>query len=173
MQFFSKSFVKMWWVFDLDFTLYGQELKKYENKPPEKFYKECRWNPRLNKFLKLLPGRCLLFTNGNDAHADEVIKRMRMKSIFPKRVTRDSYGIMKPNPQVYAKVIEDFKMPGKHIIFFEDTPENLTTAKRFGWITVLIHPSKSMRNRACDFQFSDISSALFYFLRKMGRNVSM
>lgn len=164
----------MWWVFDLDYTLYGDEMKRYENKSQAKFYNECRWNPRLNRFLNHLPGRCLLFTNGNDAHADEVIKRMRMKSIFPRRVTRDTYSpLMKPDPQVYAKVIQDYKMPGQHVIFFEDTPENLTVAKRYGWITVLIHPKQSMRNHACDFHFSDISSALLYFLQQMGLKVTM
>ena len=48
------------------------------------------------------------------------------------------------------------------IVFFEDTAENLITAKSLGWITVLIGNKKPMINDI-DFWFSDINQALNYF----------
>ena len=48
------------------------------------------------------------------------------------------------------------------VVFFEDTAENLVTAKSLGWITVLIGNKRPMVSDV-DFWFADINQALNYF----------
>ena len=55
------------------------------------------------------------------------------------------------------------------VVFFEDSAENLVTAKSLGWITVLIGNKKPMISDV-DFWFTDINQALNYFNNCIAKN---
>ena len=165
----------MIFVFDLDYTLYDKEHRKYEH-DDTLFYSTFKRDGLLNTLLKQLPGKIYMFTNGNDDHAQDLIKKMRIKSIFKKNiVTRDTFGgMMKPDKRVYHLFMKKFNLQNMRpsdIYFFEDTTNNLRAAKHrsLGWSTVLIDPTLRRQPKCCDYKFSNIYRALDYFIRKAKR----
>lgn len=164
----------IWFVFDLDFTLYGKHMHRFENNE-RAFYRNLHWNRHLNVLLKQLKemGQVLLFTNGNDAHAKESLRRMRLKSLFGSNiVTRDTYSAMKPDPYVYYKTHMDKHMTRGPVLFFDDTAENLIAAKSLlGWNTVLIGSSPKGRRAQTyiDYYFPTVEVALESLLRLYAR----
>ena len=84
---------------------------------------------------------------------------------------RDTIPAMKPHFKSYAfmhKIIKymnvsvDSMFRGNEIIFFDDQPINLKTAKIFGWTTVLI--GNAPKQGIIDYQFSNINDALNHFI---------
>ena len=60
-------------------------------------------------------------------------------------------------------------MDSKKKIFFEDTLENLETAKKLGWTTVFINndslsESKINKYNYIDYKFSCVEQALLFFI---------
>tara|TARA_Y100000310_G_C20704089_1_gene833118 strand:+ start:9495 stop:10115 length:621 start_codon:yes stop_codon:yes gene_type:complete len=169
----NKKVLCMAFIFDLDYTLYGPEFRKYEHSE-NLFYSKFKRDGLLNEQLKQLPGKVYLFTNGNDDHALDVIKKMKLKCIFRNHiVTRDTFGgLQKPDKRIYPLVIQKFNLKNlkpQHIYFFEDTPKNLRVAKRLGWTTILIHPSTRRKPSYCDLKFDTIYDALAHFCKKKRR----
>ena len=75
---------------------------------------------------------------------------------------------LKPDPEVYEKAIKKFKVvKNETIYFFEDSVENLITAKEFGWNTILIEPNFSGKKPGfIDYAFKTIEEALLFFVVK-------
>ena len=151
----------LYWIFDVDHTLY--QLPK---NTPFFSYSFLSKDKQLNYLLNILPCKKLLFTNGTKDHGIETVKTLGIKDKFPdsKIVGRDTLGgLLKPDINAFYKFIELMKIKqNDKIVFFEDTAENLITAKSLGWITVLIGTRKPMTSDV-DFWFSDINQALNYF----------
>ena len=151
----------LYWIFDVDHTLY--QLPK---DTPFFSYSFLSPDPQLRHLVNRLPCQKLLFTNGTHEHGILTVKKLGIKDKFPdkKIVGRDTLkGLLKPNINAFHKFIELMKIKqNDKIVFFEDTAENLITAKSLGWITVLIGNKKPMINDI-DFWFSDINQALNYF----------
>jgi len=147
------------WVFDLDLTLYELSGNNFSYKniiKPE--------NLRLN--LKKLPGRKVLFTNGNLEHSIKCINLLNLKKIFHKVLCRELTGF-KPSINSYIKAYHFSKMKlDDRTFFFEDTVVNLEMAKKFNWTTVLIKinpTAEEISNKKVDYHFEDITKALDFF----------
>jgi HAD superfamily hydrolase (TIGR01509 family) len=54
-----------------------------------------------------------------------------------------SLGVAKPDPAIYRRVETLARTAGRHILFFDDRPENLTAAADSGWQTVLVEPQEN------------------------------
>ena len=148
----------LYWVFDLDFTLYQFPYGTSFS------YKKLNNDSQLRYLLRKLPSQRLMFTNGTIFHADTCIETMNLNNCFHNVVARDSIQDLKPNTSAYQKfeVLNNINREDM-CIFFEDTVENLIVAKDRGWITVLIHPTKNPMHQSIDFQFTNIYIALNYF----------
>ena len=149
------------WVFDLDLTLY--ELKggefSYQN-----IIKPIGLRDKIGK----LPGRKIMFTNGNLQHSIACINLLSLRKTFHKVLCRELTGF-KPSINSYIKAyhFSDMKQDEK-TFFFEDTVINLEMAKKFNWITVLIKRNPSTYEKNCkrvDYIFPDITTALNFFLK--------
>ena len=157
------------WLFDLDYTLYSSFDISEKNK--NTYYKSFGKKPLLNKLIKELNGRKYIFSNGNYKHVNDVLTKMKLKSVFNKIATADEYkNELKPCIKCYKYVSHKFKLDHEkdNIYFFEDSLKNLQTAKKLNWITILINPNKNkFKNyKDVDYIFPNIESAIFHFTKK-------
>ena len=158
----------LYWVFDVDHTLY--QLPK---DAPFFSYSFLSQDPQLNYLLSTIPCKKLLFTNGTKGHGITTVEKLNVKEKFPDNciVGRDTLnGLLKPDINAYHEFISlmNIKRNDK-VVFFEDTAENLVTAKSLGWITVLIGRKRPMVTDI-DFWFTDINQALNYFHNCISKN---
>lgn len=145
----------IYWIFDLDNTLYRGDLVNYNQ------LKEAK---NLGKLLSKLPGKKILFTNGTGQHAHACLSRMNLY-LFDKIVYREMIKTLKPDNLAFLRMMNicDIK-PKDKCIFFEDTFINLAVSKRFGWETVYINPV-IINHPYINYSFSDIYVSLKYFLK--------
>lgn len=156
----------VYWIFDLDYTLYS--LSK--NIPFE--YKYLKSNPELKMLLNMLPGKKGIFTNGTRQHAYNSVVKMELQQVFDFIDGRDSLNGLKPDPNVFVEFMRKNKISlNDKVLFFEDTLSNLQFAKRLGWVTIFIQGDTNTavfpRPKGVDFIFTDIEQALHFFNHHM------
>ena len=96
-------------------------------------------NPRLREAIAALPGRRLVFTNGDKRHAERVLARLELDDLFEAtfHIALADY-IPKPHPQTFARMMQAHDVRPFHTAFFEDTERNLKPASELGMTTVLV-----------------------------------
>ena len=108
--------------------------------------------PRLDAALERLPGRKLIFTNGSERHAENVLARLgiarHFEGIFDIRAAR---FIPKPQPECYRLMVERHAIdPGKALMV-EDIHRNLVPAAAIGMTTLWVrednHPDSAILNQ--------------------------
>uniref|UniRef100_A0A6C0EKI4 Pyrimidine 5'-nucleotidase n=1 Tax=viral metagenome TaxID=1070528 RepID=A0A6C0EKI4_9ZZZZ len=156
------------YIFDLDFTLYSKhDIDQTTN---TKYYKSIEPNLFLNKLLSRLNGTKYIFSNGNKSHVDFIVDKMHLKSFFNKIATSDDYPTtIKPHMNAYNYVLKNFNLKKQPTYFFEDTMENLLTAKKLGWKTVFINndglsDKEIQKHKYVDYKFSCVEQALLFFI---------
>ena len=151
----------LYWIFDLDQTLYQLPNNI------EFSYDNLSNDDQLNYLLIMLPSIKLIFTNGTYNHGLTCLNKLNIIEHFNKIVSRDKIKTVKPEYNSYIRFMElnNIKQNDK-CVFFDDLPENLISAKGFGWITVLIN-KKKYTNENIDFWFPNIYIALNFFISKI------
>ncbi len=88
-----------------------------------------------------LPGRRLVFTNGDKAHAERVLKKLELDDLFEAtfHIALADY-IPKPHPQTFARMMAFHDVAPAGTAFFEDSARNLKPAYDLGMTTVLVGP---------------------------------
>jgi len=97
--------------------------------------------PALDIALKRLPGRKVIFTNADLAHAERVLNRLGIRTHFD--AIFDINGadfIPKPDPEVYDVLVKRLSIDPKRAIMVEDIARNLEPAARLGMATVWVKP---------------------------------
>ena len=93
----------------------------------------------LDDALARLPGRKLIFTNGDVAHAERVTERLgvgrHFEAVFD--IAAADY-VPKPEPAAYDALMARHRIAGPGAAMFEDIPRNLEPAKARGMATVWI-----------------------------------
>ena len=149
----------VYWIFDLDNTLYLTENIKYDAISEDK-YLQC--------LIHGLQGKKFVFTNAHPIHSNAVLKRLGIYHLFTEVVDRIRMNGFKPDMTAFRKFMNISKVDQEDpCVFFEDTVQNLMVGKRLGWTTVLVHPSIRQTQRRqypfVDYTFRDIQSALETF----------
>jgi len=96
-------------------------------------------DPQLREYIKALPGRKFIFTNGSKGHAKNVAGHLNLFDLFD-----GSFGIEdvdyvpKPKRSPYIKFCDVFDIDPETAIFFEDSVRNLEVPKHMGMRTVLV-----------------------------------
>jgi putative hydrolase of the HAD superfamily len=96
-------------------------------------------NEALVGALARLPGRKLIFTNGDVAYAGRVLDRLGLGQTF--EAIHDIHATAyrpKPDPLAYAGLCEAFDIVPRESLFVEDMARNLKPAKAIGMTTVWI-----------------------------------
>ena len=98
-------------------------------------------DPALRAAIAALPGRRLVFTNGDRKHAERVLRKLELDDLFEAtfHIALADY-IPKPHPQTFARMIQAHDVDPARTCFFEDSPRNLPPAYALGMTTVLVGP---------------------------------
>jgi putative hydrolase of the HAD superfamily len=99
--------------------------------------RELRPMRALRATLARLPGRKLLYTNGQLEYAVTVLRELRVAHLFDGIVAIE-HGRFRPKPQVhgYRWLLRRYRLDPHRCVMVEDSRENLLTAKRLGLATV-------------------------------------
>jgi len=107
--------------------------------------------PRLKPLLEALPGRRVVFTNGDDAYAERVIDGLGLTGIW--HGMWDIHAMRykpKPEPLAYTGMIEALGIDPERSVFVEDMARNLAPAKALGMQTVWLDLGTEWGDRAKD-----------------------
>jgi putative hydrolase of the HAD superfamily len=98
-------------------------------------------DPELRAAIAALPGRRLVFTNGDRRHAERVLEKLKLDDLFEAtfHIALADY-IPKPHPKTFARMVEAHDVTPATTAFFEDSARNLAPAFALGMITVLVGP---------------------------------
>ncbi len=117
--------------------------------PPEPFLTEVHdvaldslsRDEALRTAIAGLPGRRLVFTNGDARHAERVLRHLELDDLFEDvfHIAAADY-IPKPRPEAFARMVERHDVDPRGAVFFEDSERNLEPAARIGMTTVLVGP---------------------------------
>jgi putative hydrolase of the HAD superfamily len=118
-------------------------------------------DPDLRQALRRLPGRRLVFTNGDARHAGRVLDRLALADQFEAifHIATADY-VPKPHPDTFARMIAAHAIDPGETCFFEDSEKNLAPAAALGMTTVLIGPHADA-STAAFVQFRTDSLAAF------------
>ena len=98
--------------------------------------------PELREGIARLPGRRLVFTNGDDRHAGRVLAHLGLDHLFEDvfHIAAADY-IPKPRPEAFERMIARHGVEPRISAFFEDSERNLEPAAQLGMTTVLVGPA--------------------------------
>ena len=96
-------------------------------------------DPQLREYIKALPGRKFIFTNGSKGHARNVAGHLNLFDLFDGHFgIEDVDYVPKPKRSPYIKFCDVFDIDPETAIFFEDNLRNLEVPKHMGMRTVLV-----------------------------------
>jgi len=96
-------------------------------------------NEALIQALARLPGRKLVFTNGDAPYAEKVLDRLGLGRSF--EAVHDIHATdyrPKPHPDAYQGMCQAYGIDPRESLFVEDMARNLKPAKEIGMVTVWI-----------------------------------
>ena len=96
-------------------------------------------NLQLNKELKKLKGRKIIYTNANMQHALDVLEKIELSNFFDEifDIKMANY-IPKPEITPYRQLIDIFDINVQSAAMFDDIAKNLVPAKNVGFTSVWI-----------------------------------
>ncbi|HMC91062.1 MAG TPA: pyrimidine 5'-nucleotidase [Allosphingosinicella sp.] len=113
-------------------------------------------DPRLLRALDRLPGRKLVFTNGDEAYARRVLEKLGLGNAFDG--LHDIHAmdyVPKPDPGAYARMCERWQIDPARALFVEDMARNLAPARALGMTTVWIDNGSEQAEADADPAFID------------------
>ena len=126
-------------------------------------------DPSLVAAIARLPGRKLVFTNGDEPYARRVLGRLGLADSF--EAVYDIHAtnyVPKPDPVVYAGLCAAYAIDPTRALFVEDMARNLAPAKAIGMTTVWVDNGSEQAPGAArdfiDFTTGDIGGWLHMIL---------
>jgi len=113
-------------------------------------------DPGTVRAIGRLPGRKLVFTNGDADYAGRVLDRLGLTGLFDgiHDIHAMNY-VPKPNPAAYAAMCALHGIEPKTALFVEDMARNLAPAKALGMTTVWIDNGSELGDHEADPAFID------------------
>jgi putative hydrolase of the HAD superfamily len=98
-------------------------------------------DPAVRAGIARLPGRRLVFTNGDERHASRVLRHLGLEDLFEDvfHIAAADY-IPKPRAETFERMVARHEVEPRRAVFFEDSERNLAPAARIGMTTVLVGP---------------------------------
>lgn len=121
--------------------VYGIDPYKYlnyvHNIPLETYLQP---NPMLNRMLKQISSRKVIFTNSDQNHALRVLDRLGLDSIFERIIdVMDVTPFCKPQPEAFQQALKLLGDPDPtRCVLIDDSLRNVTTARELGFHTILV-----------------------------------
>ena len=119
---------------------------------------------KLFKMIKNLPGKKIIYTNGDSDYAERVLKNLGINSLFDfiLDIQKSNY-VPKPSIDPLIKYLKKKNIEAKSCVYFEDLEKNLERAHKFGITTVHITNKNFKMNSIkpfVDYRFKSILNAL-------------
>ena len=98
-------------------------------------------SPRLAAAIESLPGKKLVYTNGSERHARNVLTQLGMDQHFA--AVHDIVAAEfhpKPTPEAYGRFLDAYGVDPGRAAMFEDLARNLEVPHRLGMVTILVVP---------------------------------
>ncbi|MHB0966095.1 MAG: pyrimidine 5'-nucleotidase [Chloroflexi bacterium] len=121
--------------------VYGIDPYKYlnfvHNIPLETY---LRPNPMLNRMLKQISNRKVIFTNSDQNHALRVLDRLGLDGIFERIIdVMDVTPFCKPQPEAFQQALKLLGNPDPtRCVLIDDSLRNINTASELGFHTILV-----------------------------------
>jgi putative hydrolase of the HAD superfamily len=113
-------------------------------------------DPRVIAALDRLPGRKLVFTNGDEVYARRVLEKLGLGNAFDGLHDIHAMGyVPKPDPGAYARMCERWDIDPARALLVEDMARNLEPAKALGMVTVWIDNGSEQAESEADPAFID------------------
>ena len=119
-----------------------------------------RHDPRVTGGIARLPGRKLVFTNGDLAYARRVLKAIGLEGAF--EAIHDIHAtnyVPKPEVDAYAGLCATYRIDPDSALFVEDMARNLKPAKDLGMTTVWVNNGSERGSHAASPDFIDVEIA--------------
>ncbi len=118
----------------------------------------------LFKEINQLPGRKIIYTNGDQDYAKKVLNSLGVESLFEYilDITKSNF-IPKPSIDPLITYLKINKIQANSCVYFEDLEKNLENAHKYGITTVHIKDQKNIKKSTSpfiDFTFESILEAL-------------
>jgi putative hydrolase of the HAD superfamily len=99
-------------------------------------------DPRLRAAIVALPGRKIVYTNGAETYAHNVLGALGLTGVF-ERVWSIEHAFYTPKPYAaaYTRIFGADGLDPARAAFFEDDPRNLEHPHGLGTVTVLVRPA--------------------------------
>ena len=113
--------------------------------------------PRLRASLQRLPGRRIVFTNGDVDYAARVLAALRIDDCF--EAVHDIHAmhyLPKPDPRAYSGLCTRFGVDPATALFADDMAHNLGPAKALGMQTVWVNNGSERGDHAASAAMIDI-----------------
>lgn len=119
-----------------------------------------------------LPGRRLVFTNGDATYAGRVLAKLGLDGLFEH--VHDIHALdycPKPDPAGYAKFCAALDFDPRAALFVEDMARNLVPAKALGMTTVWVNNGSELGDwdreaHAIDYEVEDLAAWLGHILEE-------
>ena len=137
------------------------EFLKYVHDVDLSKLKKCS---SLFKEIDQLPGRKIIYTNGDHDYAKKVLNSLGIESLFEYilDITKSKY-IPKPSVQPLINYLKKNEIKAETCVYFEDLERNLENAHKYGITTIHIEDLKNKKKSIqpfIDFRFKSILEAL-------------
>jgi putative hydrolase of the HAD superfamily len=113
-------------------------------------------NPELRAAISALPGRKIVFTNGDVPYAERVLNALGLGSCF--EAVHDIHAMdyqPKPHPDAYAGLCRAWGIAPTTSLFAEDMARNLKPAKDIGMTTLWVNNGSEQAGGAACASFID------------------
>ena len=105
-------------------------------------------NERMDAALAKIPGRKIIYTNADAAHADRVLKRIGIEAHF--EAVHDVHAadyVPKPRPEAYTAMLVRHGIEPARAVMVEDLARNLSPAAEAGLTTVWVRTGSEWSGR--------------------------
>ena len=116
-------------------------------------------DPALNAAIGALPGRKLIFTNGDADYAGRVLEKLGLSDAF--ELIHDIHAcqyVPKPDPSGYDALCKTHDVDPARAAFFEDMARNLRPAKAIGMATIWVNNGSEAGNHDHHPDFIDFET---------------
>ncbi len=86
-----------------------------------------------------------LLSNTNAVHYEHVISRIPVYPLFDQITMSWQVGCMKPDPRIFADVLQKFGGPPREILYLDDIPRYVAAARDEGFQAIMFDPNRAER----------------------------